>query len=548
MADHYHVDVAVIGSGGAGLSAALAASAHGSRVVVLEKSELLGGTTALSGGALWVPCHHHQESIGVEDSREEALAYLRAVAPEGWHNVEDPLWVSFVDHAPEMLRFLEQNSPLKFTPGREPDPYAEAPGGKAFGREISPRPLSAFILGALRHKLRGPQFTPWLNYEEVVDTDFYVMPKRWLLRFAPRLLYRILTNKRVMGNALVAGLLKGCVDKGCDIWTEARVETLIKSQGRITGLWVRRGEQLVEIEARKGVVLASGGFEWNEEMMAEYFPNIPNEWRGSPSTNTGDGHRMALEVGAKLERMDQALVYGTVPRIYEGYVRGVPSADYTLPHSMIVGRHGRRFKNEKEISNGLPLLECDPETGEPVHLPAWRIYDAQFAAKYAHALPKGSPEARLYKDNTLGGLAGQIGLDPDTLIRCAKRMSDFARNGVDEDFGRGNSIWDLNRGGDPRMSPNTTLGTIEAPPFYAFPFKPSILGTKGGPRTNAVGQVINTDSEIIPGLYAAGNVMANPFGTKGVGGGTTLGPVLTWGYICGLNVHREREQSQREGL
>jgi 3-oxosteroid 1-dehydrogenase len=541
MADHYQVDVAVIGSGGAGLSAALVASSHGSRVVVLEKSELLGGTTALSGGSVWAPGHHYQESVGVEDSRDDALAYIRAVAPEGWHNVEDPLWVSFVDHAPEMLRFIEQNSPLKFTPCREPDPYAEAPGGKAFGREVSPRPIALSILGSLRHKLRGPQFTPWLNYEEVVDTGLYVMPKRWLLRLAPRLLYRMLTNKRVMGSALVVGLLKGCVDKGCEIWTGARAEKLIQSSGRITGVRVRRGDQLVDIDVRKGVVLASGGFEWNEKMMAEHFPNFPNEWRGSPSTNTGDGHRMALEVGAKLDRMDQALVYGTVPKMYEGHVRGVPVADHNLPHGMVVGRHGRRFMNEKQINSGLPLLERDPDSGEPAHLPAWRIYDGQFAAKYAHALPKGSPEARLYKDNSLAGLAGQIGLDPDTLVETAKRMSGFARKGVDEDFGRGSTIWDLNRGADPRVSPNPTLGTIEVAPFYAFSFKPSFLGTKGGPRTNAKGQVVNEDSEVVPGLYAAGNVMANPFGTKGVGGGTTLGPVLTWGYICGLNVDREAD-------
>jgi 3-oxosteroid 1-dehydrogenase len=276
-------------------------------------------------------------------------------------------------------------------------------------------------------------------------------------------------------------------------------------------------------------------------MMAEHFPNYPLEWRGSPSTNTGDGQRMALEVGAKLDRMDQALVYGTVPEMYEGRVRGVPVADHGLPHAMIVGRHGRRFMNEKQVNSGLPFLERDPDTDEPAHLPAWRIYDAQFAAKYAHALPKGSPEGRLYKDNTLAGLARQIGLDPDTLAETAQRMSDFARKGVDEDFGRGNTIWDLYQGVDPRVSPNPALGTIELPPFYAFPFKPSILGTKGGPRTNAKGQVVNEDPEVIPGLYAAGNVMANPFGTKGVGGGTTLGPVLTWGYICGLNVHREAD-------
>ncbi len=539
MADKHCVDIVVVGSGGAGLSAALAASAKGSRVLILEKSDLLGGTTALSGGGIWVPCNHYQESIGVEDSREDALAYVRAVAPDGWHNVEDPLWVSFVDHAPEMLRFLEQNSPLKFGPSREADPYAEAPGGKAFGRDVSPRPLSKSLLGNLRSKLRGPQFTPWLNYEELIDTDVYLMPKRSLPRFLPRMIYRMLTNKRVMGSALVVGLLRGCLDNGCEIWREARAEKLVKSNGRVSGVQVRRGEQLVEVEVTKGVVLASGGFEWDKQMMAEHFPGYPVEWTGSPSTNEGDGHRMALEVGAKLDRMDQAIIYGTVPKHYEGGVRGAPAAEFNFPHAMIVGQHGRRFMNEKLNTSGLPFLERDPDSGELAHLPAWRIYDAQFAKKYGHALPKDNSLGKLYKDNTLDGLARQIGLNPDTLTETAQRMSDFARAGVDEDFGRGSTIWDSNRGTDPRVTPNSSLGTIEQPPFYAFPFKPSFLGTKGGPRTNARGQVVDEDWEVIPGLYAAGNVMANPFGTKGVGGGTTLGPVLTWGYICGVYAHQE---------
>ena len=537
MASKLHCDVAVVGSGGAGLSAALSASSRGSKVVVLEKADVFGGTTALSGSGTWIPRHHYQSALGVEDSREEVLEYLRSAAPEGWHNVEDPLWVAFVDHAPEMLKFLENNSPLRFAPSREPDPYAEAPGGKAMGRMVSPRPLSPSLLGDLRKKLRGPQYSPWLNYEEAVDTAVYAMPKRGLLRLAPRLLYRIATNKRVMGNALVIGLLRGCLDKGCALWSGARAEKLIQTEGRITGLAVRRGEAVLELETRKGVVLASGGFEWNAEMMTRYFPNFPVEWTGSPATNTGDGQQMALEVGARLDRMDQALIYGTTPTMYEGNVRGVPSGDYVLPHSMIVGRHAKRFVNEKQTNIGLGLLDRDPKTGEPAHLPAWRIYDGQFAAKYPHALPKGRFEGTRFTDRTLEGLARQIGLDAASLVETAKRFSDFARRGVDEDFGRGASIWDRNRAVDPRQKPNPVLGTLETPPFYAMPFKPSFLGTKGGPRTNPKGQVVNEDEEVIPGLYAAGNVMANPFGTKGMGGGTTIGPVMTWGYICGLNVH-----------
>lgn len=175
----------------------------------------------------------------------------------------------------------------------------------------------------------------------------------------------------------------------------------------------------------------------------------------------------------------------------------------------------------------------------PLNLPAWRIYDAQFAAKYPHALPKTRHGGTLYRDETLAGLARQIEVAPDALTETARRFSEFARDGHDPDFGRGSTVWDTNRVVDPRQGPNPTLGSIEVAPFYAYPFKPSVLGTKGGPRTNARGQVLDQDGEVIAGLYAAGNVMANPFGTKGVGGGTTLGPCLTWGYICGLHAHQE---------
>jgi 3-oxosteroid 1-dehydrogenase len=283
------------------------------------------------------------------------------------------------------------------------------------------------------------------------------------------------------------------------------------------------------------VVLASAGFEWNAEMMAEHFPG-PVEWTGSPATNAGDGHRMAAAVGARLDRMDQALIFGTTPFVYEGRLQGSPASDYLLPHSMIVNRHGRRFVNEKQTNIGLAFAERDPATGVPVHLPAFRIYDGQFAAKYPHALPDRRIAGLRYVDRTLEGLARQIGVDGAGLVATARRFSDFARAGKDEDFGRGESLWDRTHIIDPRQKPNPALGSIEVPPFYAMPFKASFLATKGGVRTNAKGQALDEEGNVIPGLYAAGNVMANPFGSKGVGAGTTLGPCLTWGYICGVHV------------
>lgn len=527
-------DVIVVGTGAAGLSAALSAHTNGAKVLVIEKSSLIGGTTAMSGGCIWAPRHHYTEQLGVSDSREAVLDYIRAVAPDGWHNREEPLWTAFVDHVPDVLKFLEANTPIKFKPNRDPDPYAEETGGLAFGRNISAAPIRIGILGDWQNKVRQPTFDLRLSYEELVDTFFFANPKKWVVRYLPRLTWRKLMNMRTRGNALSIGLLKGCLDKGIEIRTETPAKKLIVEDGRVTGLELEYDGSSSTVQATKGIILASGGFEWNPEMMAEHFPG-PVEWTASPSTNTGDGQRMAADVGAQLDHMDQALIMGTTPASYEGRIQGQPAADYFLPHSMIVNKRGVRFVNEKQMNVGLAFAEKNPETGTPAHLPAWRIYDSQFASKYPHALPKKSVPGNYFKADTLAELARLIDVNADGLQDTAQRFSDFARSGVDTDFGRGGSIWDKGRGGDPSHTPNPTLGSIEKPPFYAMPFKASFLGTKGGPRTNEKGEVLSTDDIPIPGLYAAGNVMANSFGSKGVGAGTTLGPCLTWGYIAGLN-------------
>ena len=527
-------DIIIVGSGAAGLSAALAARSRGASVLVIEKASVLGGTTAMSGGCVWVPGHHHMGELGVSDSPEAALTYIRAVSPEGWHNTDEPLWRAFVEQSPNMLKFLEAQTPLRFIPNHEPDPYAEEPGGMEKGRNVSAAPLRLALLGPWRNRVRPPSISVELSYEEIVDTHFYANPKKWALRFAPRLLWRKLRGMRTRGNALSIGLIKGCLDQDVTIWADTAAQDLTLADAGVTGLSLLRDGQPVEVTALKGVILASGGFEWNPEMMAEHFPG-PVEWTASPATNTGDGQRMAAKAGAHLDRMDQALIMGTVPVQYEGRLHGLPAADYFLPHSMIVNRHGLRFVNEKQMNVGLAFAERDPQTGEPLHLPAWRIYDHQFARKYPHAMPKKSVPNNRFSAPTLSELAVLIGVNPQGLVDTAERFSVFAKQGVDPDFGRGASTWDRQRGSDPRHQPNPSLGSIEQPPFYAMPFKASFLGTKGGARTSERAEVLNHEGQAIPGLYAAGNVMANAFGSKGVGAGTTLGPCLTWGYIAGLS-------------
>ena len=355
MSGQTQTDVIVVGTGAAGLSAALAASVAGARVLVLEKAAVIGGTTAMSGGCIWVPGHHYMAAMGLSDSREAALEYIRAVSPDGWHNTEEPLWAAFVDHAPAMLKFLEAHSPTRFTPNRDPRPLRGGAGRHGvLGATFPPSRCDWQSSGPWRGKVRKPSAAIQLNYEEIVDTHFYANPKKWMLRYMPRLLWRKLRGMRTRGNALTIGLLKGCLDRGIEIWSEAAAQRLIKENGRVTGLELMRDGKTVSVSATKGVILASGGFEWNPEMMAEHFPG-PVEWTASPSTNTGDGQRMAAEAGAALDRMDQALVMGTTPAMYEGAVTG-PASGRLLPAAFDDRQPPRPPLREREADEHRPRL------------------------------------------------------------------------------------------------------------------------------------------------------------------------------------------------
>ncbi len=377
-------DVVVVGSGAAALSAALAASAAGARVVVMEKASVLGGTSAMSGAGTWIPANHHMLAAGMSDTPEEALTYLRATAPAGWHAEEDALWQAFVRQAPDALKFIEDNTPLKFELVHHPDLYVEAPGGKLSGRMVSPLPISRNILGIWRDRIRGSTMPQIFTYRELIVGSILSQPVRSLLAMAPTLLYRWLTRRVGKGNALVTGLLRGCLDRGCEIMIGTAAERLVtedKSGGRVCGVEARAGMQPVRIRARKGVVLATGGFEWDPTLLARHFPGEVG-LIASPRTNTGDGHKMAAAVGAELARMDQANIYACTVTTYEGERHGLPLNELYSPHCLLVNRYGKRFVNEGDPNVGVTLDTRDPVTGEPVHLPCWRIFDAQYAARH----------------------------------------------------------------------------------------------------------------------------------------------------------------------
>ncbi len=246
-------DVLVIGSGSAACAAALRAARGGLKVLVIEKSEWLGGTSAMSGSGVWIPANHVAAAAGIDDSREEAIDYLRAVTPDGWAETEDERWRSFVEHAPDMLQFLSDNTPLDFRIINEPDPFSEAPGGKLVGRMVSPMPLSRRILGAFAGKLRRSTLPHIFTYQEVVDHDLYHHPIRAGLKLWPKLLQRWLSNSGGQGTALMTGLIRGCLDAGVTFWLESRAVALTRdSDERIIGAEVERAGQRLPVSARAG--------------------------------------------------------------------------------------------------------------------------------------------------------------------------------------------------------------------------------------------------------------------------------------------------------
>lgn len=533
LADSY--DVVVLGSGSAGASAALVSAIGGLSVLILEKSDRLGGTSAMSGAGTWVPANHVARHAGVADSPEEALTYLHATAPEGWAETEAGLWRTLAYESAPMLEFIERHTPLRFELLREPDPYVEQPGGKTFGRMLSPRPMRRAVLGAYARYLRRSTMPHIFTYQEGVTHDPYKHPFRAVLRLWPRLLWRFLTNSRAQGNALMAGLLRGCLDAGVRLRMNAEARRLVTDDlGRVVAVEAVIDGQPRRIAARRGVVLATGGFEWNEAMRAEHFPG-PMGRISSPRSNTGDGQRMVAEIGGRLERMDQANIAAALPTFYEGRLHGMPVKWQIHPSAILVGRHGRRFGSECGFDFG-ERLDARGASGEALHLPVWVIGDQ----RYFRATPALAWYARkdpdfLFTAPTPRELAERIGLDPEALEETVKRWNRFVEAGRDADFGRGESPFELYRAGG-KSDARQTLGPIDRAPFVALRYDRPMLGTKGGARTNEKCQVLREDGSIIPGLYFVGIGMASPIGTRPISAGTTIGPNMTFGYTAARTI------------
>ena len=550
-------DVVVVGSGAAGMVAALTAAHQGLSTVVVEKAPHYGGSTARSGGGVWIPNNEVLRSAGVKDSPAAASEYLHTIIGDV---VPAEKIDTYLDRGPEMLSFVLANSPLKlcWVPGYS-DYYPESAGGKPTGRSVEPKPFNAKKLGPDEKGLEPPYGKVPLNMV-VMQQDYVRLNQlkrhpRGVLRsikVGVRSVWANATGKNLvgMGRALIAPLRIGLQKAGVPVLLNTALTDLLVEDGVVKGVYVRdtTGPESAEprlIRARRAVILGSGGFEHNEQMRVKYQrAPITTEWTVGVVANTGDGIIAAEKLGAALELMEDAWWGPTVP------LEGAPwfaLSERNSPGSIIVNMSGKRFMNESmpyvEACHHMYGGQYGMGAGPGENIPAWLIFDQQYRDRFIFAglqpgqrIPsKWLESGVIVKADTIVELAEKTGLPADAFTATIERFNGFARSGVDEDFKRGESAYDRYYG-DPTNKPNPNLGEISHGPYYAAKMVPGDLGTKGGIRTDLHGRALRDDDSIIEGLYTAGNASSPVMGHTYPGPGGTIGPAMTWGYLAALHV------------
>ena len=527
-------DVIVLGSGAAGLAAALAAHESGARVRIIERFDRVGGTSAVSGGVIWVANNPRQQAAGLSDSREEALAYFGAL---DHGDIRRDVLEAFVDAGPEALAFLEGIDALRVSLlAGYPDYYLDRPGAKPEGGRALDHDLFALTeLGRWAARITAiEELKPMMLRETPLGGGSGVVAQAELGR-------RVAERECGFGQAMVGRLLKACLDRGLEPELGVRTRRLTIERGRVCGIEGERDGAPFAMRAGRGVILATGGFEWDAELR-QTFLRGPADTPASPPSARGEGLVLAMAAGAKLGNMTSAWWAPTLALPGDRWPGGEQRAgpvliERTLPHSLMVNRAGERFCNEAANYSALAgaFHAFDPQTYAYPNQPAWLVFDGQYRARYpigtagpGSPLPAGVVEAA-----TLDDLAERIGVDGAGLAATVARFNRFADEGRDADFARGTSAYDHFYGDRSRDGTAVTLGTIAQPPFFAVEIRMGMLGTNGGPRTDAAARILDHGGAPIPGLFGAGNVIASPTGGVYAGAGGTLGPALTFGYLAG---------------
>lgn len=545
MAFDHETDVVVVGSGSAALTAALAAVDAGLDVLVLESTDLVGGSSGMSGGGAWIPNNPLMRAAGVPDSIETARKYLDLVVGDVGPASSPERRDAFLTQGPAMVDWLtDLGFAWRYGRGYS-DYYPELPGGSVQGRAVEGETFDIKQLGPWAGRVRTLSPLP-LHTNEA--WKFAVSFRTWTgfstaaKVIAGRTVGNMLIGRKPVagGASVIAQLLHLLLRREVQVWTESPMLELITDAGDVTGVVVAHEEGTVRIGARRGVMLAAGGFSRNDAMRQEHHPHpIGTDWTVAAPGDNGDAIRAGAAAGAQTALMDDAW-WGPSFVDHTG-AAGFMLWERSLPFGFIVDSTGRRFMNESASYVDCGHAQYERNAEVPA-IPAYLIIDSRHRRYYPFGmmLPGITPKAALEsgfvtKADSLAELAAACGIDPDGLRETTRRFAGFAREGVDEDFGRGNSVYDRLYS-DPRVTPNPNLGAVARPPFYAVRVYPGDLGTKGGLLTDEHARVLRPDGSVIGGLYAAGNSSASVMGRTYPGPGSTIGPAMVFGMLGGRHM------------
>ena len=536
-------DFVVVGSGGGSMCAGLIMREAGKSVLILEKTDLIGGSTAKAGGVMWVPNNRFMAADGVEDSPERAMAYLDAVV--GDHNdtpgATRDRRAAYVENAPRMIDFLVKQGIRLRRIRSWPDYYDDRAGGSEPGRTVVAELFDLNELGELKAKLRPNNFPIAGPLDELMQLPLF--KRSWrsrylMLKTALRTVSARLTGKHwvTAGAALQGRMLQQAAGKGIEIRTDAPVKEILVEDGAAVGLVTVKDGRDWRVGARCGILVNAGGFAHNQAMRDEHIPNTSTEWTHAAPGDTGDMHRELARLGAAMAQMNEMV--GNQMTLPPGVAPVGVQMQLAKPHAILVDQSGERYLNEggsyMEFCQG--MLARNEEVSA---IPSWMVVDTRFLRDYmiGSTMPgTGKPQSwydsnYLRKGETIEQLATACGMDPARLKANVDRFNGFARNGRDEDFGRGNRAYDRWLG-DRTHGPSATLGTIEEGPFFAVPVVPGDVGTFGGVVTDTHARVLRDDGTPIRGLYATGTTTASVMGRTYPGAGCSIGPSFTWGFVA----------------
>jgi succinate dehydrogenase/fumarate reductase flavoprotein subunit len=553
-------DVLAVGSGAAGLACAVTAAYHGLKVVVAEKAAVLGGATAWSGGWMWAPLNPLSQADGIVEDVDLPRTYLRHALGERY---DPPRVEALLENSRHMVAFFENHTSLQFVSGTWiADIQGDLPGAGTGGRSVGPKPINARrIRRKLREKLRPQLYeTSLLGMGIMAGPDLQAfLHTTTSVRGFGHASWRVglhvtdlITNRRGMqlvnGPALIARLVKSADDLGVMLWIRSPVTRLLTSHGAVKGAVVSTPEGDTTVYARRGVLLAAGGFPHDVDRRIALFPRMTGKehWTLAPPETTGDGLRLGESVGGYVEtNLASPAAWCPISLVpyRNGRIGTYPHiVDRGKPGLIAVLADGRRFVNEADgyYQYVDAMIKAVPEGQE---VASWLICDHAFQRRYPFGMAKPFPvpvlpyvrSGYLSRGETLAELARVCGIEPAGLEQTVARFNNHARVGLDPDFGRGSTPFNCGSG-DPEHKPNPSLAPIEQPPFYAIKVLPGSFGTFAGLKTDPQSRVLRTDSQPIPGLYAAGSDQANVMGGHYPSGGINIGPAMTFGYIAARHI------------